>query len=1076
MFDINDKLLKDIGLNDSTLLKGKQYFANKRVIKLHPNESYNTFRATVAGTRNYSVEIYFNENESFSRANCTCPAYDEYWGYCKHIVATLLEIKKREQLGQYSKQRDNQYIKNLMELIHNKNTIPKRPLQLEITYEYDSSLSVSWASSFAMRIGETKLYIVKNPKELINSMDSGKPLLFGKEFIYDSQTHYFKAEDQVFIDFLKELYEYERFFFDKHFGYHNRGIFSGKKVYLTPTSIRRFFEAMKKRSFHFQTKDTVYKNMTIVERELPLNFTLERERENLVLQANNFHSFMPLSKNGEYYFVQNEIYKIPPEQREGLLHISEAIKGKTNSIIIPKEYKEKFISEVYPLLKRIGKTTIDEEVQSDIYGPPLEVAVYLDFLDNKLFVEIKFLYGDMTVYPFGKGNHTDIGDNRILIRDYEKENQIIIFIEDTGFKIKNNEVYLDDEGLIFDFVHGNIRKIQKLATVFYSEAFKRLEIKDKTALSGAVRFTGEGDTLEFNFDIEGISSQEITEVFKSIREKKKYYRLKDGSFLPLDLSELVQVEAIIDSLGLDGKDMMDGTVFLPRYRALFIDEQLKEANIKSIKRSREIKEFVQNIREPVDGDYEIPENLKDILREYQKTGFRWLKTLSAYGLGGILADDMGLGKTLQVLTLLLSEKEEQGALPSIIVAPTSLVYNWACEIEKFTPELKALVVAGNKTDRAYSLGGLENYDVLITSYPLIRRDVELYQTLNFKYCILDEAQHIKNPASVSAKSVKEINAKNYFALTGTPIENSLTELWSIFDFIMPNYLLSMGKFQRKFEKPIINEGDQERLSILGKHIRPFIMRRLKRDVLKELPEKLENTVVAELTIEQKKLYLAYLKQIKGEIQEEIKNKGFQKSHIKILSGLTRLRQICCHPAMFIDDYRGGSGKLELLEEIIRDALDSGHRLLLFSQFTTMLHIIKNSFESMGISYKYLDGSTEIKTRGHLVRQFNDGEGEVFLISLKAGGTGLNLTGADMVIHFDPWWNPAVEDQATDRAYRIGQQNTVHVMKFVTLGTIEEKILNLQDRKKKLIDSVIEPGETLVSKLSESEIRELFELE
>ena len=1076
MLNINDKLLRDIGLNASTLLKGKQYFANKRVIKLHPNDSYNIFRATVAGTRPYNVEVYFNESGAFNRANCSCPAYDEYWGYCKHIVATLLEIKKREQQGQYSNQRDTQSIKNLMDLLHYKNSTPKRPVQLEITYEFDSSLSVSWASAFTMRIGETKLYIIKNPKDLIASMDSKEPLVFGKEFTYEPETHYFKPEDRAFIDFLRELYEYERFFFDKHLGYYNRGIFSGKKVYLTPTSIRRFFEAMRNRSFHFKMQDTIYKNMTIEEKELPLNFTLERERESLVLQANNFHSFIPLAKNGEYYFVKNNIYRIPSEQREGLLQISEAMKGKNNSITIPKDYREKFISEVYPLLKRIGKTQIDKEVQSDIYGPPLEVEIYLDFQDNKLFVEIQFLYGDMKITPFGKGTHINSEDHRILIRDYEKENQIILLIEDTGFKIKNNHVYLDEEALIFDFIHDSIEKIQKLSTIFYSDAFKRLEIKDKTALSGSVRFSPVGDTLEFNFDIEGISSGEIMEVFQSIKEKKKFYRLKDGSFLPLDLPELFEVGTIIDSLSIEEGDFIDGTALLPRYRAFFIDEQLKEANLKSIKRSKEIKEFVQNIREPGDIDYEIPESLRDILREYQKSGYKWLKTLAAYGLGGILADDMGLGKTLQVLTLLLSEKEEQSPLPTIIVAPTSLVYNWAWEIEKFTPQLRALVVTGNKTDRMYSLEGLKNYDVLITSYPLIRRDIEIYQSYSFQYCILDEAQHIKNPGSINAKSVKEIKAKNYFALTGTPIENSLTELWSIFDFIMPDYLLSLGKFQKKFEKPIVTEGNQQSLSILGKHIRPFIMRRLKKDVLKELPDKLENKIVAELTLEQKKLYLAYLKQIKGEIEEEIKSKGFQRSHIKILSGLTRLRQICCHPAMFMDNYDGGSGKMELLEEIIREALDSGHRLLLFSQFTTMLHIIKGRLDSMGVSYKYLDGSTEVKTRGELVKQFNDGDGEVFLISLKAGGTGLNLTGADMVIHFDPWWNPAVEDQATDRAHRIGQQNTVHVMKFVTQGTIEEKILNLQDRKKKLIDSVIQPGDTLVSKLSEDEIRELFELE
>ncbi len=358
---------------------------------------------------------------------------------------------------------------------------------------------------------------------------------------------------------------------------------------------------------------------------------------------------------------------------------------------------------------------------------------------------------------------------------------------------------------------------------------------------------------------------------------------------------------------------------------------------------------------------------------------------------------------------------------------------------------------------------------------MLRRDIDLYKDIKFQYCFLDEAQHIKNPNTLNAKTAKQINSGMNFALTGTPIENSITELWSIFDFVMPGYLLSHSKFLKKFETPITKYSDQNALNELGRHIRPFILRRLKKDVLKDLPEKIETKIVCEMTEEQKKIYLAYLKKAKAEVAIELQTHGFEKSQIKILSLLTRLRQICCHPSLFIENYNGESGKIQVLEEIMTDAFDSGHRILLFSQFTSMLEIIKQFLERKGIEYFYLDGTTKSEDRVEMVKSFNQGTGKLFLISLKAGGTGLNLTGADMVIHFDPWWNPAVEDQASDRAHRIGQKNVVQVMKLITQGTIEDKIFELQQKKKEMIDSVIQPGETLLSKMSESEILELFEL-
>lgn len=406
-------------------------------------------------------------------------------------------------------------------------------------------------------------------------------------------------------------------------------------------------------------------------------------------------------------------------------------------------------------------------------------------------------------------------------------------------------------------------------------------------------------------------------------------------------------------------------------------------------------------------------------------------------------------------------------MPSLVVAPTSLVYNWEAEIKKFTPHLKTIVLSGGKDDRKKQAEDLEGIDVLIASYAQVRRDIEWLEQFSFRFCILDEAQQIKNAASVGASAVKRLHAQSRFALTGTPMENHPGELWSIFDFVLPGYLMDQNDFMQR-------HGDGSDSDLLAKKIRPFLMRRLKREVLAELPEKIEHRIVAELTPEQRNVYLATLAQVKKELDETIRNEGMDKAHFRMLAAITRLRQICCHPGMFLEGYEGGSGKMELLMELVGEQVENGHRILIFSQFTSMLGIIRENLNQAGIKSLYLDGNTPPQDRLKLTEQYNKGDAPVFLISLRAGGYGLNLTAADTVIHYDPWWNPAVEDQATDRAHRIGQTRAVHVIRLIAHDTIEEKVSELQMRKKELIDLVVTPGEVLPSALSAKDIRALFD--
>ena len=559
--------------------------------------------------------------------------------------------------------------------------------------------------------------------------------------------------------------------------------------------------------------------------------------------------------------------------------------------------------------------------------------------------------------------------------------------------------------------------------------------------------------------------------------RKKYYKLTDGSFIDLEENETLD---FLEKLNIDGslnyEDLESGELDLPVYRTLYLDKLLKGTSM-NVYKSKEYKDLINDIQNVNDEYIKIPKGLNATLRRYQEIGYKWLKTLDMYGLGGILADDMGLGKTLQVISLLLDYNENSDEKrTSMVVCPSSLALNWFNEINKFAPTLKTAVIAGNAEERKRLIQKLQDYDIIITSYDLLKRDVDTYTEINYEYkfIIADEAQYIKNNNTQNFKAIKKIKAQTKFALTGTPIENSLAELWSIFDFSMPGYLYSYRKFKESFETPIIKEEDTYKMSKLKMLIEPFILRRIKEEVLTELPEKTVTVLNSEMEEEQQKLYMSYMSKAREEVENELIASGFEKNQMKILALLMRLRQICCHPKLFIDNYDGGSGKLNQCMEIIKDAVQGNHKILLFSGYTSMFDIIEKELEKEDIKYFKLTGQTKVSERIELVDEFNENNDiKVFLISLKAGGTGLNLIGADMVIHYDPWWNISAENQATDRTYRIGQKRNVQVYKLITKNSIEEKIYELQQKKAKLVDNMLSTNETFISKLSKDEIMDLF---
>lgn len=561
--------------------------------------------------------------------------------------------------------------------------------------------------------------------------------------------------------------------------------------------------------------------------------------------------------------------------------------------------------------------------------------------------------------------------------------------------------------------------------------------------------------MSMKLDIEGVDSNEYREIFSSYKNNNRLYRMKNGAYLDLKDKNLEQAFKLIDILNIyNDFDNMK----IPNNKAIYLEKLIEDEDLSFVNGSKYVSNVIKKFDKVKSKNYEIPKDLNATLRDYQVSGFEFFKTLSDYQFGGILADEMGLGKTIQTIAFLLSNKDKK----SIVITPTALIYNWKNELEKFAPTLKVGLLHAAKSEREKILDNIDNYDVILTTYTTYKNDIDKYKNINFDYCIIDEAQNIKNPDAIITKAIKNVNAKVKFALTGTPIENNLMELWSIFDFIMPGYLYNKSKF-----KSIFVNNDKNIIE-LKNLIKPFILRRTKKEVITELPDKIEQKIIIDLEKEHKRAYKGYVNLITRKIKEN------NQDNITVFSYLTKLRQLCLSPELMVKNYQGKNSKLDVLINIINDSSDE--KILVFSQFTKVLEVIGKRLNEENISYSYLDGKTSAKDRVKLVEEFNTNNNKVFLISLKAGGTGLNLTSANIVVHFDPWWNPAVEDQASDRAHRIGQKNVVNVIKLIAKDTAEEKVINLQETKKELIEDVINgnlDNSSTLKNLSKDDIIDLF---
>ncbi len=777
---------------------------------------------------------------------------------------------------------------------------------------------------------------------------------------------------------------------------------------------------------------------------------------------------------GSAYYVEHEtLFRVKREFMERIQTLADISRGGKLAFKVGRRQLSEFY---YSLLPALGDSVeIAEQGQEQIrkyLQPEAAFVFYLDAENENMTCRVHALYGDKEISVL---DHLREKSRRVLEPfRMEGREQEILYRAMQLFPEADLEAdvlhCMGEQERMYEVMEHGVDELVALGEVRCTNRFRNMNLVRRVKVSVGVSVS-EG-LLDLDIGTQDIPREELLDILKSYRTKQRFYRLKNGDFLNLEDSSLQMLHEMMETLHISAKEFLKGKLHLPAYRALYMDKLLEEnADIYNTRDSR-FKKMVKNFKTISDADFEEPKSLSHILRGYQKNGFKWLKTLEAYGFGGILADDMGLGKTLQMIAVLLAAKQEGQKGTSLIVSPASLVYNWAEELRRFAPALRVGIIAGSQEARQERIADSDSYDVLLTSYDLLKRDIGGYEGKRFLYHVIDEAQYIKNHTTAAAKAVKVIQGKYRFALTGTPIENRLSELWSIFDFLMPSFLYGYDVFKREMETPITKGQDPDALGRLQKMTGPFILRRLKQDVLKDLPDKLEEVRYVQLEEVQRKAYDAQVVHMQNQLHSQ-SGEDFNKNRMQILAELTRLRQICCDPSLCFENYGGESAKREACLDLVASAIDGGHKILLFSQFTSMLEILQEKLEKAGIAYYVITGNTDKEKRLQLVNAFNTDATPVFLISLKAGGVGLNLTGADVVIHYDPWWNLAAQEQATDRAHRIGQTRKVTVYKLIARQTVEEKILALQETKQNLADSIVNAQMGQLAGMTKEELLDLL---
>ena len=1026
--------------------------------------------------KEYRVQLY-GKGSAVRDYSCSCPEGNSWRGMCPHAKALWEAYQKKEKNQGGSGSGlvfTSQEVRTMIREYTNREVARIQLEGQEGAVRFLARLSISGGGKeirAEFKVGREKQYVIRDLTAFAQAMNHGTYVEYGKNFAFYHSLDAFTPESRPLVEFVVELVNVYR----DYYAQFRRTSFDShpplRELNLSRENRDRFFAIVAGQTLEVENGLKGKRSLQVCSQNPRFYVQVQRQGRDGLSVSFDPKSFLFFGEKCLYVGDEERIYCCDEECSRVMgvfaAQMSQSVKHTVtvNQKDIPLLYER--------VLRRIEPYCVfqDEEINWEEYrSEPLKAEFrFTSEEPGEITMEPVLSYGEYTFHPI-----EDETLPRTVCRDVPGEFRISQLIA-RYFRYKEPEgkklVIRGDDEAMFRLMESGMAEFAQLGNILVDDSVRHMRILPPLSVRTSVSMNG--GWLDIRLDMDGLTASDLEHILKAYQGKKKYYRLKSGEFLKLQDDGLLAVARLGEGLDLDSKKLASGHLSLPGYRAFYLDSLFKEGPGITFYRDQLFKAVVRGMKAVEDSDFAVPSCLQTVLRGYQKLGFRWLRTLDSYGFGGILADDMGLGKTVQMIALFVDEyasgKDAGAKERSLIVCPASLVYNWENEFQKFAPMLKVQAVAGTAQEREEVFASLdEGCQVLITSYDLLKRDMKHYESMSFRFQVIDEAQYIKNAATQSARAVKAIRARTRFALTGTPIENRLGELWSIFDYLMPGFLFTYARFKKIYESPIVRESDPEAVSNLKRLIGPFVLRRVKKDVLKELPDKLETAVYSRLQGQQKELYTANAAKLK----EELESGGdavYEKGKIQILAELTRLRQICCDPALCYENYRGGSAKLETCMDLIRNGVNGGHKILLFSQFTSMLRIIEKRLSQEEIACYTLTGSTPKEERLRMVDSFHTDPVPVFLISLKAGGTGLNLTAADMVIHYDPWWNVAAQNQATDRAHRIGQEKQVSVFKLITKGTIEENIMVLQESKKNLADQIIAEGAVSLSSLTREDL-------
>lgn len=1100
---------RNLKILPGTVRKAQKLIQGKQIILKQIRQVYRTDNGEpmIEATASVREDAYYSylvrmviSRDKIEQMRCENYQCDYYGGYsykgskpCEHKIALFFLLKEylqEHRIGDATDYTGTCFLQNFGK--HKVNSVIAQhvnqgePIQLvPKLINQDGELAVNF------RIGTSKLYVLKNLTEFCQLLDTKASGTYGKNTVIIHDLTNFTEPAKRVAAFIQQVVEETNQMVNKmneknRYGSSGKLKEVGQSVELFGWRLDQFYQLLEGQTLEHEEKIWGLKskqNLLLAEAEPEITLTIRPEN---LGDTRNMHGItcelrMPEFFQGvgtAYYISSHGFHIIPKEYLEHispLLDIPYEIGANAQIFRIGRQNLSEFYYSVLPELENYV-TVVDQgtEVIDQYLPPEAQFLFYLDADEQTITCKAHVKYGNREFSLIQKDNQAPENAQVEVFRNLPKEGETVFILQQWFPEVDEQNDWFHcgkDEDAIYNVISEGVEQLLLLGEVQSTERFRNMNLARKTKLSVGVSVSN--GLLELDISTEDISREELLDVLKSYRLKKKYHRLKNGDFLSVQEESIEMLSEMMESLHITPKEFVKGNMKVPAYRGLYLEKLLEEHEEIYSSRDSHFRSLVKEFKTVKDADFEVPSSLDKTLRSYQKTGYKWLCMIDVNHFGGILADDMGLGKTLQMITVLLAGKVDGSQETSLIVAPASLVFNWKEEIANYAPELQVGMVVGKQEERFAMIHQYQDYDCLITSYDLLKRDIAEYEGKSFEYEVIDEAQYIKNHTTEAAKAVKVIQSKTRFALTGTPIENRLSELWSIFDYLMPGFLYGYDVFKRELETPIVKYQEENAVSRLQKMVAPFILRRLKSDVLKDLPEKLEEVKYAHLEDNQRTLYDAQVVHMQQTIQSQDASE-FQKNKLQVLAELTRLRQICCDPSLCFEQYKGESAKRETCIDLVESAIEGGHKILLFSQFTSMLEILQRELQNREITYYTITGATPKEQRQQLVKKFNQDDTNVFLISLKAGGTGLNLTGADVVIHYDPWWNQAVQNQATDRAHRIGQTNKVTVYQLIVKDSVEEKIVKIQNTKRNLADQIMSGEMGQLGSMSRDDLLELLQ--